>query len=64
MARNKQFWIETTDTTFLYYEVKAASKDQALDKFLADEGVYVGCNDECNEHTHQVLEEKPYITWQ
>lgn len=63
MAEQREFWIQTKDTTFLYYKVKARSKQGALEKFSAGQVVYVGCNDECNEPVVGVLEERPYIAW-
>ena len=64
MNATREFWIQTTDRTFLYYKVKAGSTEEAVAKFENGEGDYVGCNDECNEEVHGVLEEKPSIAWQ
>jgi hypothetical protein len=63
MKTTREFWIETTDRTHLYYKVTAASAEEALARFEGDEGEYVGCNDECNEEVLGVLEDKPSIAW-
>jgi hypothetical protein len=63
MKPSREFWIETTDRTHLYYKVTAASAEEALARFESDEGEYVGCNDECNERVHGVLEDRPSVAW-
>ncbi len=63
MGQKREFWVETTDRTCLYYKVVARSKEEALENFIGGEGEYVGCNDRNNEHIHDVLEERPYIAW-
>jgi hypothetical protein len=63
MKRSREFWIETTDRTHLYYKVAAGTTEEALAKFENGEGEYVGCNDRCNEEVQGVLEDKPYIAW-
>jgi hypothetical protein len=63
MAAEKDYWIETRDTTFLYYRVRANSNKEALERFLSGEGEFAGCNDECNEKIQEVLEDKPSIAW-
>jgi len=63
MKPSREFWIETTDRTHLYYKVTAASAEEALAKFERDEGEYVGCNDECEEEVQGVLEDRPSIAW-
>ena len=64
MKPSREFWIQTTDRTCLYYRVRAVSTEEALTKFENGEGEYVGCNDECNEEVQGVLEEKPSVAWQ
>lgn len=61
MRTERDYWIETVDRTFLYYKLKARSKNEALEKFLNGECEYVGCNDECNERGHTVLGDEPYM---
>ena len=61
MASEREFWIETTDKTHLYYKVRARSRQEALERFMNSGGEYVGCNDECNEDVRDVLEEQPSI---
>ena len=63
MKPSREFWIEATDRTHLYYKVVAGSTEEALDKFESGKGEYVGCNDECNEEVQLVLEEKPSVAW-
>ncbi len=63
MKRIRDFWIETTDLTHLYYKVTARSTEEALASFEKGEGEYVGCNDQCNEQVRGVLEDKPSIAW-
>jgi hypothetical protein len=63
MAGDREFWIETTDKTFLYYRVKARSSLDAMEKYLGGEAEYVGCNDNCNEELTAVLEERPHVDW-
>ncbi len=63
MEAGREFWIQTTDRTSLYYKVRAGSTEEALAKFENGQGEYVGCNDECDEAVQGVLEEKPSITW-
>jgi len=63
MKASREFWIQTTDRTSLYYRVRAGSTEEALTKFENGEREYVGCNDECNEEVQGVLEEKPSIAW-
>jgi hypothetical protein len=63
MKPSREFWIEATDRTHLYYKVAAPSAEEALAKFEDGEGEYVGCNDECNEEVQRVLEDRPWIAW-
>lgn len=63
MTPSREFWIETTDRTHLYYKVRAASAEEALAKFESEGGEYVGCNDECNEELRAVLGDKPSVAW-
>ena len=63
MKPTRDFWIETTDRTHLYYRVTAASAEEARARFESGGGEYVGCNDECNEELHAVLEDKPSVAW-
>jgi hypothetical protein len=63
MKRGREFWIQATDRTHLYYKVIAGSTEEALAKFENEGGEYVGCNDECSEVVHAVLEDKPSIAW-
>jgi hypothetical protein len=63
MKPSREFWIEVTDRTHLYYKVAAGSAEEAIAKFEKDGGEYVGCNDECNEEVQGVLEDKPSIAW-
>ena len=63
MKGSREFWIETTDRTHLYYRVTAESAEEALAKFEGGDGEFVGCNDECNEDVQAVLEDKPSIAW-
>ena len=63
MKPSREFWIETTDRTHLYYKVTAGSTEEALVKFENGEGEYAGCNDQCDEEVHGVLEDKPSIAW-
>ena len=63
MSPSRDFWIETTDRTHLYYKVKAGSTEEALAKFENGEAEYVGCNDLCNEEVQGVLEDKPSVAW-
>jgi hypothetical protein len=63
MQPTREFWIDATDRTHLYYRVRAASSEEALEKFGNGEGEYVGCNDESNEEVEGVLEDRPSIAW-
>jgi hypothetical protein len=63
MKPSREFWIETTDRTHLYYKVRARSAPEALAKFANGESEYVGCNDQCNEAVEAVLEGRPSIAW-
>jgi tryptophanyl-tRNA synthetase len=63
MKSSREFWIETTDRTHLYYRVTAGSAKEARAKFENGDREYVGCNDQCNEEVQAVLEEKPAIAW-
>jgi len=61
--RKRDFWIETSDKTFLYYRVRALSQSEALRKFARDEAEYVGCTDDGRERIKRVLKTPPYIGW-
>jgi len=63
MKPTREFWIDATDRTHLYYRVTAASSEEALEKFENGGGEYVGCNDESNEEVEGVLEDRPSIAW-
>lgn len=63
MMPEKDYWIETSDKTFLYYRVRGRSRQEALEKFLNGEGEFTGCHDECNETVVDTLEERPYLAW-
>jgi hypothetical protein len=63
MKPRREFWIQTTDRTSLYYKIMAESAEEALTEFESGEGEYVGCNDECNEEVQSVLAEKPSLAW-
>lgn len=63
MKPSREFWIETTDRTHLYYRVTAASAEEALARFESGDGECVGCNDECNEEVQGVLQDRPSIAW-
>ena len=63
MASEQDYWIETVDKTYLYYKVRAKSKDNALEKFLNGDYEYVGCNDESNEGVRSVLRDEPHTSW-
>jgi len=63
LKSSREFWIETTDRTHLYYRVRATSAEEALARFHNNEGEYVGCNDEGDEEVERVLEDKPSISW-
>ena len=63
MKPTREFWIDATDRTHLYYRVEAASSEEALEKFDDGAGEYIGCNDESNEEVKGVLEERPSIAW-
>jgi hypothetical protein len=63
MQSEREYWIETTSRTYLYYRVKAKSKREALKKYQEGLEEYVGCKDSPDQRVLVVLTERPHVAW-